>query len=84
MRSRIRNELLQRERRRMVFGLNPLTKIKIVTNKKKIELRHKLKKMGCEVSRGANIIYYSEDICLREDYFAASKRLGLHLMPIPT
>jgi len=84
MRSRIRNELLQRERRRMVFGLNPLTKIKIVTNKKKIELRHKLKKMGCEVSRGANIIYYSEDICLHEDHFAASKRLGLNLMPIPT
>ncbi len=84
MRSRIRNELLQRERRRMVFGLTPLTKIKIVTNKKKIELRHKLKKMGCEVSRGANIIYYPEDICLREDHFTASKRLGLHLMPIPT
>jgi len=84
MRSRIRNEILQRERRRMIFGLDPITKIKIVSNKKKIELRHRLKKMGCRVSRGANTVYYSEDIGLREYHFVAGERLGLHLMLIPT
>lgn len=84
MRSRIRNEILQRERRRLIFGLDPLTKIKIVTNKKKIELRHKLKKMGCEVSRGSNTVYYTEDSGLREDHFVEGKKLGLHLMPMPT
>lgn len=84
MRSRIRNEMIQRERRRMIFGLNPITKIKIVTNKKKIELRHKLKKMGCLVDRGGNTVYYSEDNGLQEHHFAAGKKLGLHLMLIPT
>ncbi len=43
MRSRIRNEILQRERRRMVLGLNGITKIKIVNTTKKIELSHNLK-----------------------------------------
>ena len=84
MRSRIRNEILQRERRRMIFGLDPITKIKIVTNKKKIELRHRFKKMGCQVSRGANTVYYTEDIALQDNHFAAGKKLGLHLMLIPT
>lgn len=84
MRSRIRNEILQRERRRMIFGLDPITKIKIVTNKKKIELRHRFKKMGCQVSRGANTVYYTGDIALQDNHFAAGKKLGLHLMLIPT
>lgn len=84
MRSRIRIEILKRERRRMIFGLDPITKIKVVTNKKKIALRHKFKRMGCQVSRGANIIYYSDDTLLNPEHFIAGRELGLRLMPIPT
>ena len=82
MRSRIRTEMVKRERRRVVFGLDPITNIKVVTNKKKIALRHKFKRMGCLVSRGANIIYYSDDNILSPEHISAGRALGLRLMPM--
>lgn len=82
MRSRIRTEMVKRERRRVVFGLDPITRIKVVTNKKKIALRHKLKKMGCLVTRGANIIYYSDDNLMSPERITAGRSLGLRLMPM--
>lgn len=82
IRSRIRKDLVKRERRRMIFGLQPLTNIKVVSNRKKIALRHKLKSQGCEVSRNATVIYYPDNIDLRPEYFEQSEKLGLHLLPI--
>lgn len=82
MRSRIRTEMVKRERRRVVFGLDPITRIKVVTNKKKIALRHKLKKMGCLVTRGANIIYYNDDNLMSPERITTGRSLGLRLMPM--
>lgn len=58
IRSRIRRNITDREKRRVIFGLAPLTRIKVVTNKHRIKLRHALKKAGYIVQRGQNVMYY--------------------------
>lgn len=44
--SRTRNELIKRERRHVVFGLEPLTQIKVVSNRARVRLRSRLKSLG--------------------------------------
>lgn len=82
IRSRIRTDMIKREKRRMVFGLQPITKLKVVSNRKKITFRHKLKAIGCEVSRNATTIYYSDNNCLQPEHFVQCEKLGLRLIPI--
>lgn len=82
IRSRVRTEIIKREKRRIIFGLSPITNIKVVTNKKKIAYRHKLKTIGCEVSRNATNIYYSSDAGLLPEHFEKSRMLGLRLLPL--
>ncbi len=40
----------------MIFGLPPITRIKVVTNKPRIKMRHSLKKAGYLVIRGQNVM----------------------------
>lgn len=81
IRSRIRRNLTDREKRRVIFGLAPLTNIKVVTNKPRIRLRHALKKAGYIVQRGRNVLYYHPGIerDLRREN--AGKNLGLRFEP---
>ena len=46
IRSRRRKELIQKERRRIIFGLDQRTNIKVVSNNQKIRLRGSLKRIG--------------------------------------
>lgn len=46
IRSRRRKELIQKERRRIIFGLDQRTNIKVVSNNQKIRLRGSLKRLG--------------------------------------
>lgn len=54
--SRIRSELVHREKVRLCFGLPSKTKIKVVTNRSKIVLRSKLKKVGYIIGQTKNDI----------------------------
>lgn len=81
IRSRIRKDITAREKRRVIFGLSPLTKIKVVTNKARIRLRHTLKKAGYLVSRGENVMYYLPEMKRDHRRENAGRSVGLSFEP---
>ena len=81
IRSRIRRSLTDREKRRVIFGLAPLTNIKVVTNKPRIKLRHALKKAGYLVQRGRNVMYYQPGMERDHRRENAGRNVGLSFEP---
>lgn len=81
--SRVRGELIRRERRRIIFGLDPLTDIKVVTNRARIRLRSRLKAKGYIVSDERNVMYYSADLERQVRQENAGIKLGLKFKPLP-
>lgn len=60
IRSRIRRELIRRERRHMLFGLPQDTNLKVVSNKPRLMLKVRLRAIGYMEHPYANIFYYHE------------------------
>lgn len=81
IRSRIRQEMMKREKRRILFGLPPITNIKVVSNKPRIKLRHSLKKAGYMVLRGENVMYYHSDMKRDASREEKGRVLGLRFEP---
>mgnify|MGYP001028120352 FL=1 len=81
--SRVRGELIRRERRRMIFGLEPLTNIKVVTNRARIRLRSRLKAKGYVVSDERNVMYYPADLERQSRQENVGIKLGLKFKPLP-
>lgn len=81
--SRVRGELIRRERRRMIFGLEPLTNIKVVTNRARIRLRSRLKSKGYVVSDERNVMYYPADLERQSRQENVGIKLGLKFKPLP-
>lgn len=81
IRSRIRQEMMKREKRRILFGLPPITNIKVVTNKPRIKLRHSLKKAGYIALRGENVMYYHSDMERDNSQEEKGRTLGLRFEP---
>lgn len=81
--SRIRSEIIHRERRYVLFGLAPITQIKDVSNRPRIQLRAKLKSIGYIVSRASNTLYYTEDMERRCNLENNGIKQGLHFLPYP-
>ena len=81
IRSRIRQDIMKREKRRVIFGLPPITKIKVVTNKPRIKMRHSLKKAGYLVIRGQNVMYYHPDMERDHSREDIGRMLGLRFEP---
>lgn len=81
--SKARSELISRERRRVVFGFDPVSHIKVVTNRPRIHLRAKMKAKGYVVAQERNVMYYPADIkrCAGREKNGAG--LGLRFMPLP-
>ena len=52
--SRVRSDMIHRERRRVIFGLEPVTRIKVVSNRARVRLRSHLKRKGYTVG-GAQV-----------------------------
>ena len=78
-----RREIVRRERLRMRIGLDPLTKVKVTSDRRRVCLRNRLKQSGYIVQRGSDIIYFAPDIVRntrREDTGAS---LGLVFRPLP-
>lgn len=82
--SRVRTELVKREKRRMIFGLDPITHIKVVTNRPRIKLRAWLKSKGYIVGEQRNVMYYPADIVRRTVQETRGMKLGLKFIPFPT
>lgn len=79
-----RNKLIKRERTRMVFGFDPISRIKIVTNRPRIRLRHRLRSLGYIIERCSNIVYFSDDVDRRLILEDNGRRLGLKFIPLAT
>lgn len=82
--SRGRIELVKSERRRVIFGLDQRTNLKVVSNKKRLDLKQKLRKCGYTVIPGDNTVYYDENLKRRPVREANGIKLGLKFMPLPT
>lgn len=82
--SRIRNEIIRRERRRVVFGLEPATRVKVVSNRKKVRLRARLKAGGYIVGEERNILYYPTEESRKTELENRGVRYGLRFYPYQT
>ncbi len=60
--SRIRVDMIRRERRRVIFVLEPITQLKVVSNRAKVRLRFRLKSKGHIVVEEHNVLFYTHDI----------------------
>ena len=78
-----RGRLVKRERRRIIFGMNPVSNIKVVTNRPRIELRHRLRRKGYLPGETRFEMYIPEGIKrnLRQEAFGST--LGLRFIPVP-
>ena len=79
--SRRRTELIQRERRRIRFGLPPISNMKVVSNVHRINLKHRLKKAGYTVVHGSNVIFYTAELKRSPVRESNGIRLGLDFRP---
>lgn len=81
--SRVRSQMVRREKRRIIFGLEPITRIKVVTNRAKVRLRSILKHKGYVVGEEQNLMFYPADITRRERLEVRGAELGLKFRPAP-
>lgn len=83
MQSKALKETWGRERARATFGLEQRTKLRVFGNKKKRDFRSNIKRVGYIVMRGANVIYYSEDLVRRPKRESYGMKLGMEFKPLP-
>ena len=75
--------MVKRERRRIVFGLEPITGIRVISNRAKVRVRSNMKSNGYIISEEHNVIYYTGTTERRERLESRGIRLGLHILPFP-
>lgn len=77
IRSRIRSKMISSERRRVLFGLDQHTNLKVFSNRERNMLRGMLRKLGYIVKRNDMLILY--DRCTRRNvtYEMRGAKLGL-------
>ena len=80
--SRVRSDIIHRERRRVVFGLDPITRMKVVSNRAKVRLRSELKRKGYTVGGERNTLYYAEGCKRSEKQEMRGIKLGLKFLPL--
>lgn len=81
--SRVRSEMIRRERRHVIFGLDPVTRIKVVSNRARVRLRSRLKGIGYIVSEERNILYYTVSLVRKQHLENRGTKLGLRFLPFP-
>lgn len=84
IRSRRRKELIQKERRRIIFGLDQKTNIKVVSNHQKIRLRGSLKRLGYIIGTDGHTFYYYPGLRRHPIKESNGRALGLTFLPLPT
>lgn len=78
-----RIETIKSERRRVVFGLDQRTNLKVVCNKQKLYLRQKMRQHGYIAAMGSNTIYYTDDTERHPIRERNGERLGFKFKPLP-
>jgi len=81
--SRVRRDIIRRERRRVIFGLDPITRIKVVSNRARVRLRAILKSKGYIVGDDTRVLYYAGDLKRREQLESRGLKVGLKFYPLP-
>ena len=84
IRSRRRKELIQKERRRIIFGLEQKTNIKVVSNHQKIRLRGSLKRLGYIIGTDGHTFYYYPGLRRHPIKESNGRALGFTFLPLPT
>ena len=84
IRSRRRKELIQKERRRIIFGLDQKTNIKVVSNHQKIRLRGSLKRLGYILGTDGHTFYYYPGLRRHPIKESNGRTLGFTFLPLPT
>lgn len=84
IRSRRRKELIQKERRRIIFGLDQKTNIKVVSNHQKIRLRGSLKRLGYIIGTDGHTFYYYPGLRRHPIKESNGRVLGFSFLPLPT
>ena len=84
IRSRRRKELIQKERRRIIFGLDQKTNIKVVSNNQKIRLRGSLKRLGYILGTDGHTFYYYPGLRRHPIKESNGRALGFTFLPLPT
>lgn len=82
--SRIRKEIIRREKRHVVFGLEPVTRVKVVSNRTKVRIRAQLKSKGYIVGEERDILYYTTEASRRTGLEARGRKQGLRFYPYRT
>ncbi len=75
--------LVKRERRRIIFGLEPVSDIKVVTNRKRITLRYRMKRKGYIIGAERNVMFYPPNIKRSRSQEILGESLGLKFKPLP-
>ena len=75
--------MVRRERRRAIFGLDPLTRIKVISHRAKVRIRSRLKAKGYITGVHRNILYFTEATCRKARLEAKAARFGLAFLPFP-
>lgn len=81
--SRIHGNLTRRERRRVIFGLCPITRIKVVSNRARVRLRSWLKSKGYIAGEEYGILYYTDNIRRIKETELRGAKLGFRFLPFP-
>lgn len=79
-----RETLVRRERRRLIFGLPPVSEIKIVSNRKRINTRYRMKKKGYIQSDDPYILFYSSEEMRDFKCETSAIKLGFKFLPLTT
>ena len=81
IRSRIRKKIVQDERRRVIFGQDQKTQLKVFSNKKRHTLKYRLKRVGYKICDLPNTLLYDESTKRNPAYETMCKPLGLTILP---
>ncbi len=84
IKSRRRKELIRSERRRIIFGLDQKTNIKVVSNHQKIRLRGSLKHLGYILGTDGHTFYYYPGLRRHPIKESNGRALGFTFLPLPT
>lgn len=79
IRSRIRKKLVQDERRRVIFGQEQVSNIKVVNNKDKHSLKYRLKRVGYFNVEDKNTFYYNLQTKRNPSYEKKCEKLGIKI-----
>lgn len=75
--SRIRNSMIQDEKRRIIFGMGQKTNIKVVTDRKKHTIKYRLRRRGYLIGNNKDHLFYTDQTPRNIHYEEMGKKHGL-------